>query len=80
VKEGAVRDLAEKREQRWALVVRFSWGRKLLGRYCWGATNNDRMIRTFRTRALARAAKRQCCYENIAEVVKVEVVVRELPQ
>ena len=60
-------------EKRWALQRLFGDRVDLLGRYCFpGAGPDDLQAKTFRTRALARAAQADCCYRDTS-VVRVTV-------
>jgi len=64
-------------EKRWALVTEFDWGLDFLGKYCHlDATPNEPIIRTFRTRAEARLAKKQASYSSESRVVAAEVITR----
>ncbi len=65
-------------EKRWALVAVFVDGESLLlGRYCWSGANADEpRIRTFRTRELARKARKQLrSYRSNARVVRVKTTI-----
>ena len=66
-------------ENRWAFVC--SLEREFfLGKYCWNnGIRDDIQVRTFRTRKLARKAKKELrCYKK-AKIVKVEVEIRLVP-
>jgi len=73
-------------EQRWALVCNEKGytlkGEFFLGKYCWSMAQgvrghyNAQQIPTFRTRKLAREAKKELrCYKK-SRIVKVEVEIR----
>ena len=61
-------------EKRWALT--YGEGGVFLGRYCWpDATKDEYAIRTFRTRAQARFARKQMTsYRLSARIARVTVV------
>lgn len=68
------RQAIERCETRWALAAKFEHGWTLLGKYCWrDATKDEPVIRTFRSRRLAREAKATACYRDESTIVKVRV-------
>ncbi len=65
----------------WGLLGEFDWGPALLGRGCWQPVleaDPPRVPRLFRTRSLAREAKKTCCYQA-TKVVKAKINVKVVP-
>lgn len=64
-----------KMEIRWAILAVVASRPRLLGKYCFSfSKSGDPKIRTFRTRAKARDAKKACGFKG-ARVVKVRLMV-----
>jgi len=65
----------KREETRWALLVKTRDRSFFAGRFCWpGASQDDPVIRTFRTRALAREGRKTCCYSD-GKPTKVRVTI-----
>ena len=70
-------------EVRWALARNFDYGWYFLGPYCWPAdcwANRRRdqvSIITFRTRKLAKEARKICCYPD-ARPVKIRMTIEAI--
>ena len=65
------------KEKRWAIAAKFDNGWQLLGMFCWPDGHRDEVpVRTFRTRKLAREARKQLrCYRENSRVVPVWIIV-----
>ncbi len=64
-------------ETRWALTIPFYDGRSFLGKYGWSdADKNEPVIRTFRTRKLAREARKNLGWweDQEVRVVKIQLI------
>ena len=66
-------------EKRWALQFRNDDKPFLLGRFCWNDGDSDEIrIRTFRTRKLAIAAKKNLNIYHKARPVRIRLTVTEI--
>ncbi len=64
-------------ETRWAFVMNFNFGQRLLGKFCWRDNQpNEPTIRTYPTREKARLAKSECCYQK-SKIVKIFLETQE---